>query len=274
MKTILVMNGESYWQDFFPGYEVVQKSIQRSQWVFRDGALHVGDQIGFVKPDGILWRVGAIKPNPIQSTALNLIALSGIPCVNSAVTLQQGYDRLSMLAKLRQLDLPVIPFNVVTQSMLLKNIQINFPFVVKVGNYHGGFGKVKIENEAQWQDIRDLLFISADYITIEPFINYTKDIRYLAIGNAVWAMSRAGKYWKANIETQAFEWMEPEPIWVERTQRLQQAIGADIVAIDVLEQADGKAYIVEYNDIPGLSGFPSAVKEKLATCLKEKLQVQ
>jgi ribosomal protein S6--L-glutamate ligase len=219
------------------------------------------------EPDIILWRVGAIKPSPKHRTVLDIIQLSGIHCVNSADVLSKGFDRLMMLHILKHCNLPVIPFNVATNSTQLKNIQMAFPFVVKAGNYHGGFGKVLVENEEKWQDIKDLLFITEDYITIEPFIDYDKDIRYLAIGNKVWAMARKGKFWKANVQTTDFILIEPEEDLTKQVQTLQSFLKADIIAIDVLEAKNGNRYIVEYNDIPGLSGFPDEAKIKLAECL-------
>jgi ribosomal protein S6--L-glutamate ligase len=175
-----------------------------------------------------------------------------------------------MLTVLKECGLPVIPFNVATTSTQLKNIEIAFPFVVKAGNYHGGFGKVLVENEEKWQDVKDLLFISEDYITIEPFINYDRDIRYLAVGDKVWAMARKGKFWKANVQTTDFVMIEPEPELIAQTKILQAHLMADIVAIDILEEKTGNKYFVEYNDIPGISGFPDEVKYELVECLRRK----
>ncbi len=271
MKKILVVNGEKYWQEILPEFEVTQKSIQKTSWILKNGKLFVADENGVVEPDGILWRVGAIKPTEIQTTALNLISLSGIPCVNSAETLKIGFDRLSMLSTIKKHGLPIIDFNVVTKSNHLKNVKINFPFVIKVGNYHGGFGKVLIEDEKKWQDIRDLLFVTEHYITIEPYINYKRDIRYIVINDKVWAMSRKGKYWKANIETTDFVEFEPLKELSDKLKILQREIKADILAIDILEEENGKLHIVEYNDIPGLSGFTDELKYELAEALKRKL---
>ena len=233
--------------------------------------MYVTDTKGVFEPDIILWRVGAIKPTNKQITALNLIKLSGIPCVNSVDTLKIGFDRLSMLSTLKNIGLPVIDFNVVTKSYLLNNIKKEYPFVVKVGNYHGGYGKVLVENESKWQDIKDLLFITDDYITIEPYINYVRDIRYLIIGNKIWAMSRKGKYWKANIETIDYKEIKPLDSISNMLIKLQQEIKADILAIDILEDENGNLHIVEYNDIPGLSGFNDELKNELANIVKNKL---
>ncbi|WP_298901226.1 RimK family alpha-L-glutamate ligase [uncultured Psychroserpens sp.] len=271
MKTILVINGETYWQDFLPEFKVVQKFIQNTSWILKNNRLFVADSESVIEPDGILWRVGAIRPSEIQTTALNLIELAGIPCVNSSETLKKGFDRLSMLFMIKKMGLPIIDFNVVTASSYLKNITMEFPFVVKVGNYHGGYGKVLIQNESQWQDIRDLLFVSKTYVTTEPYINYKRDIRYIIINDKIWAMSRKGKYWKANIETTDFTEIEPLKGISNKLLMLQKELKADILAIDILEDENGELHIVEYNDIPGLSGFRSELKNELANSLRKKL---
>jgi ribosomal protein S6--L-glutamate ligase len=270
METILVVNGETYWQEFLPGYKVEQKKVQTTEWLLKDNQLYAIDQEGVCKPDKILWRVGAIRPDAKHKTALDIIHLSGIHSVNPAATLLKGFDRLSMLHILKECKLPVIPFNVATSSTQLKNIEIPFPFVVKAGNYHGGFGKVLVDNEEKWQDIKDLLFISEEYVTIEPFINYDRDIRYLAIGNKVWAMARKGKFWKANVHTTDFVLIDTELSIADQTRALQEYLKADIIAIDILEGKNGNRYFVEYNDIPGISGFPEEVKYELANCLTNK----
>ena len=81
---------------------------------------------------------------------------------------------------------------------------------------------------------------------------------------------RKGKYWKANSLTQEYQIIEPEIEWIEKVKLLQENIKADIVAIDVLETENGEKVILEYNDIPGLSGFPEDAKLELANIVKSK----
>ncbi|MEM7369230.1 MAG: ATP-grasp domain-containing protein [Bacteroidota bacterium] len=271
MKRILIVNGENYWHDILNEFEVSRIKIQESSWLKKDGILYVADKEKVVQPDGILWRIGAIRPAEIQTTALNLIELSETPCVNPASTLKIGYDRLGMLARIKKHKLPCIKFNVASNSNHLKNIEIEYPFVVKVGNYHGGFGKALIENDKKWQDVKDILFTSSTYITIEPYIPYARDIRYIGIRDQIWAMSRKGKYWKANIQTTSYEQIEPEKEIIAGFKELQKDIGADLLAIDILEEKNGDVHIVEYNDIPGLSGFTDDLKYELANVLREKI---
>ncbi|MFN0200434.1 MAG: hypothetical protein ACKVTZ_02885, partial [Bacteroidia bacterium] len=99
---------------------------------------------------------------------------------------------------------------------------------------------------------------------------YEKDLRYLAIGEQVWAMARKGKYWKANVQTTDFVQIEPEKTLKMQVQKLQQHLAADIIAIDVLMEKNGNCFVLEYNDIPGLSGFPVAVRHALAECVRQK----
>lgn len=223
------------------------------------------------EPAGILWRVGAIRPTPIQQTALRMIALTNTPCVNHAETLLKGFDRLSMLHELRKCGLPTVECNIISHSVLAKNLTQAFPFVIKAGNYHGGFGKVLVQNEVNWQDIQDLLFISEDYIVAEPYIDYVRDIRYLAVGGDVWAMARKGKFWKANVQTTDYAMIDMEDSLVTMIKNVQQQLQADVLALDIIEDKAGNHFVMEYNDIPGISGFPEIVKTQLATLLIDKI---
>jgi len=270
MKTILIINGEKCWKDYFAGFNVVQKKVQTSEFIVKNAELYVIDADGVCRPDVIFWRLGTVNPEAKHRNILELIKYSGIPCVNSASTLLMGYERLSMLNRLKNLRLPVVDFNVATNTNQLKNLEMQFPFVIKVGNHHGGYGKSLVSTEEQWEELKDLLFIHQDYVTTEKFINYKYDIRYLSINNKVWAMKRKGKYWKANSLTQEYKIIEPRKEWIERVKLLQENIEADIVAIDVLETENGEEVILEYNDIPGLSGFPEDAKLELSNIVKSK----
>src|SRR4051812_23331880 len=111
MKTIIVVNGEQYWQEYFAGYQVQYRRLQTSKWLYHEDKLWVVDQSGMTRVDGVLWRVGAIRPHPNHRSVLELIRLAQIPCMNPASTLLRGFDRLSMLNEMRSAGLPVIRFS-------------------------------------------------------------------------------------------------------------------------------------------------------------------
>ncbi|NMO18572.1 hypothetical protein HPC49_33185 [Pyxidicoccus fallax] len=270
--TIAVINGEQYWQSYFPDCDVVPRRLQDSAWVLRDGELWCINREAALRVDGVFWRVGAIRPDPRHRTVLDVLRLSGVPCVNPAATLARCQDRLSMLAELRAAGLPVIPFDVALGDDMVRRIARPTPFVVKVGNHHGGYGKALVRSEAEWFEVADLLFAANDYAVVEPFIDYRRDVRCLAIRECFWAMSREGAGWKANVHTRKHQVIDPPRELVEYTRRAREHLGADIVALDFLETQEGEFVLLECNDTPGLSGFPELLREELAECLRERLR--
>lgn len=271
---ILVLNGETYWSHYFPNFQIHYRKIQELQWLLKGKELYAISPNEVLKVDALIWRLGAIRPDPKHLETLNILAIADIPQVNTASCLRLGYDRISMLHQLRLAKIPTVPFQMVSDSRLIENIKLPYPFVLKQGNYHGGYGKVLIKNDEQWEEVKDLLFTTTDYVSTEPFIDYKRDIRYLYINGSIHAMSRRGKSWKANRQTISFELIPTEKTQEEAIQKLATQIKADVLAIDYLETQEGELLAVEYNDIPGLSGFPESCKAALANCLIQKIEAQ
>src|SRR5690242_8549984 len=101
MKTLIVVNGEQHWQEQFPGIQVHFRRLQTSRWLYYDHKLWVVDGSGTLRVDGVLWRVGAIRPHPNHRAVLELIRLAKVPCMNPAAVLLRGFDRLAMLNEMR-----------------------------------------------------------------------------------------------------------------------------------------------------------------------------
>ena len=271
MKTIVVVNGESDWQQFFPGLEVRMCRLQSSEWLLHDDQVWLFDAAGSVRVDAVLWRVGAIRPHPHHRAVLELLRFAQVPCVNPPTTLLRGYDRLSMLNELRELGLPLVPLTIAVGERVLERIEPELPAVVKVGNYHGGYGKIRPTDQTMWSEVVDLLFVADEYATIEPYVDYLRDIRCLAVGEELWAMARRGASWKANRNTVEYSLIDVPPLIAEYTRRAMQHLQADVLGLDVLETAAGEYLVLECNDIPGISGFPDTVRTALAQCLRAGL---
>jgi ribosomal protein S6--L-glutamate ligase len=273
-KSLVLVNAEEYWDYHFTDYEVHRIRLQTSRWMLRDGKLRIYDpSVGrAVTADALFWRLGATRPFPNHRTALELARYSQIPCVNSAEVLLKGLDRLSMLNELRTIGLPVVPFTAIAGPPLLSQLPPQLPSIIKVGSYHAGYGKMKLSTLEQWQDMVDFVFITEDYLTIEPYIDYVRDVRCLAVGDQVWAMARNGSRWKANSGVVETQLIAAPPLLYDYTLRTMQHFGADVLALDFLETQDGQYVVLESNDVPGMTGFPDYVNELLASRMKAKIE--
>jgi len=274
MDTVIVVNGESDWQGYLPGVTVERRRLQASEWLYTDGALWVLDESGATRVGAVLWRVGAIRPRPAHRAALELIRMAGVPCVNPARTLLRGYDRLAMLNELREAGLPVHPCAVALGERALDRLRPDPPAVLKVGNFHGGYGKARAADEAGWAEAKDMAFLSEEYATVEPYIDYARDIRCLAVGDELWAMARRGALWKVNVRTASHELIAVPPPLAEYTRRAMAHLGADVLGLDFLETREGAYVLLESNDVPGFSGFPREVRLAVARRLRERVEAR
>lgn len=268
--TVAVVNGERYWHDFLPHFAVRYCQLQTSQWFYDGENLFVLDAQGATRIDAVLWRVGALRPHSIHRAVLEMIRLSGKVCVNSAATLLRGFDRLAMRAEMQQIGIPLVPQIVATGRNALELARTDFPCVVKIGNLHAGLGKIKANDAETFDDVKDLSFAADDYITIEPFIDYARDVRCLIIEDNIWALERRGASWKANTQTVNYKLVEVPEELRRYSVAAKNHLNADILGLDFLETKDGEFVLLETNDVPGLSGFPDSLKILLAKCFEAK----
>jgi ribosomal protein S6--L-glutamate ligase len=273
-KTLVMVNAEEYWLDLFPEYEVYPVRYQTCRWMLRDGKLWVIDTAGgkSIRADSLFWRIGPVRPLPNHRAVLEMVHFAGVPCLNPASVLLRGLERLTMLNELRDIGLPVVPFTALIGAALMNHIQPQLPAVLKVGSYHAGYGKMLISSLEQWQDATDMLAIMEDYFTIEPYIDYARDIRCVGVGEQVWAMARSGSRWKANSGYVDTRLIAAPPELYEYTRRIMAHSGADLLALDILETRDGQYIVLECNDVPGLTGFPDSVTDAIVERMKAKIE--
>ena len=272
MKNLLVVGGAFDFAAEFPEFNVVRRPLQNARWLLRDdNQLFWLENGGALRVDGVLWRVGAIRAHEQHRHALELIQLAKLPCVNAAQTLLRGFDRLSMLAELREVGVPMLPFQCALGEGVLEAIAPELPCVLKVGNWHGGIGKARLTSHESWQDARDLVATSRDYATIEPFVDYRRDVRVMAVGEQMWAMSRRSEAWKVNRGTSEIEIVNVPAILADWTRRVQTRLGADMLGLDWIETPDGDWLCLESNDVPGLTGWPESVRRALVARMRAEL---
>jgi ribosomal protein S6--L-glutamate ligase len=275
-RTVLVVSGETYWPSYFAtadDVEVVHRRLQDVAWVLRDGAVTVFDRDGSVRPDGILWRLGAIRLRPQHRAVVDMLRLAGTACVNRADVISRCFDRLASAAEMRAAGLPIVESHVAIGDGVARAIARPSPFVVKVGNHHGGLAKTRVERDEDWPELVDLLFAADDYVTSEPYFAYQRDVRCLAVGDRIWSMAREGRSWRANVDTRAHALIDTPPELAGWTGRAMAHLGADVLGLDFLETNDGWV-LLECNDTPGLSGFPEEARHAVAGLLLRRMDAR
>ena len=268
---LIIVNGEDVWRDLFPECTVYIVRLQTSKWLLEDGLLSVFDDGKKMRVDSVLWRIAPTRTFPHHRDALELVRYAGVPCVNPPSVLLRELHRLSMLNDLKNCGLPVIPFTGVIGETLMAQLSPKIPSVIKIGTHHAGYGKMRLSNTEQWEDMSDLVVAANNYFTLEPFIEYRRDMRMMAIGDQMWAMARQGSRWKANTGVVDAQITVAPDILYDYTRRLMQYLSADILALDILETHDGDYYVLESNAVPGLAGFPYATIEAIVEQMRTKI---
>lgn len=260
MQTLVMVNAEDFWEGHFSDqFEVHHVRLQTSKWMLRNNVLHVYDNGKRIRVDNIFWRIAPVLPHQYHREILEMIRFSGVPCVNPTHTMLDEISRWTMLNRLKSLGLPMLSTTFVVGSILAQRVHPTPPAVLKVGSYHAGYGKLQIQSTDQWNDVSDFLFSTDGYFTVEPFVDYKRDIRCLAVGDKVWSMARKGSRWKANTGVVDTQSIDIPDVLLDYTKRVQDSIGADIIALDILETDNGEYFVLESNVVPGLAGFSQTV---------------
>ena len=206
----------------------------------------------FINIDGIIWR-GQFEVEPeIQRYLLEIIKTSNLPCINSSSILLNFGSNIAMYDALLRFGMPVIRRDISFGKSILDYYAPTFPCVLKLGDYHMGYGKVLAREKETWQDYIDLSVIANKPISVERYINYVKDIRCLSIANETFCIERFPSRWKANVcPTDIKISVAPKKI-IDDTLKFSTFIGAEILGLDWIMDVDGNWYVLEGNLSPGL----------------------
>eukprot|EP01126_Amoeba_proteus_P048057 TRINITY_DN5536_c0_g2_i4.p1 TRINITY_DN5536_c0_g2~~TRINITY_DN5536_c0_g2_i4.p1 ORF type:complete len:304 (-),score=44.76 TRINITY_DN5536_c0_g2_i4:666-1577(-) len=180
-----------------------------------------------------------------------------LPSVNSLMSAYICLEKPTVYSALKGIctklgwdAFPLIPQNFYSHHRNM-HITPKFPFVAKIGGHHAGYGKMKIENSAQYSDFCSLMAIHGDYVTLEEYIDWDFDIRIQKIGPHYRAFQRKSPFWKGNVGNMAIledlEMTERYKIMVDECAKLWG--GLDICALDLVHcKNSGLEYILELND--------------------------
>jgi synapsin len=202
-----------------------------------------------IHPDFLLIRseVRGVSIEQDFRNSLFGLMFANVPSVNSLHSIYCFLERPVVQAELNRLNRTLGDeiFPVVDQSyfssyrgMMYGN---SFPAVVKVGHAHAGYGKMKINHHHDMDDFKTVLALSNHYVTAEPFLEGSYDLRIQKIGSSHYRafrrISMSGA-WKTNTGSSHLEEIEVTPMFRRWADEASQLFGGlDICTVDAIHDS-------------------------------------
>ena len=146
-------------------------------------------------------------------------------------------------------NFPLIPQNYYSDSNEMI-ISPEAPFVIKYYYPHAGYGKIRVRDFHDFEDVRSIVAIDNHYCAAEPLIDSDYELRIAFIAPDYYRAHKRTSYtWKVNYgSTNIREDVEMTPTYKMWIDEVRKAVpGMECFCIDAIVDKQGKHYILEVN---------------------------
>ncbi len=223
--------------------------------------------------DAILVRsmpMGSLEQVIFRMNALHVAQQLGIAVINPPRTLEIAIDKWLTLDFARQAGLEV-PRTICCQdreTAMQAFEQLDQDVVVKPLFGGEGRGLVRVnDREMAWRVFSTLEQIQA-VIYVQEFLSHRGfDLRILIVGDEAYCVARhtATDDWRTNLSRGGFaKPFPPSDKQLVIARAAANAVGGQIVGVDILPTQDGRDVLLEVNAVPGWRGLAKALDMDIA----------
>ena len=181
---------------------------------------------------------------------------ANIPMINPLPAALYDLERPIMFGILKDIqqkigeeNFPLIPQYYYSESREMI-ISPETPFVIKYSYPHAGYGKIRVRDQHDFEDIRSIVAIDNYYCAAEPLIDVDYELRVAFIAPDYYRVhKRTSGNWKVNYGYMNFrEDVDMNPMfkmWIDAVRKYVP--GMDCFAIDAIVDKNGNYYILELN---------------------------
>lgn len=237
------------------------------------------------RPDFFLCRQSVRDASKDYRNVLLGLNIGGVPSINSLHSLYNFQDKPWVYGQLVQLQkkLGKENFPLIEQTFYPSSgemsVATQLPVVLKVGHAHGGVGKIKVENNSDFQDMTSIVSVASTYCTTEPFVDSKYDLHLTKIGPHYRALMRksVSGNWKSCVGSamlEETEVLERYKFWLDSVAELFG--GLDILSLEVVVSKDGIEQIIGVNDsaLSLLGNQQEEDRKYIFDLIMEKLETQ
>jgi [lysine-biosynthesis-protein LysW]--L-2-aminoadipate ligase len=205
--------------------------------------------------------------------ASRLLEMQGVKTVNSHRVIETCGDKILTTVALQERGIPTPPTRIAfsKETGMAAITAIGYPAVLKppVGSWGRLIAKVN-DCEAAEAVVEHKEVLEAERETplyIQAYVDKPgRDIRSLVVGDeTVYAVYRHAEHWITNTARGGWTSVLPVTPEIDRLSRAAaQAMGGGIVAVDLLEDANGRLLVNEVNNTPEFHGAMEATDVDIA----------